>query len=149
MLDERMFHGSPAKKHQTPLRRFGNANHKRPRSQPQSSTSPPPTTLSRLPSSTPHNHTMPPARLLTTGLRASKSLVKPSSQTVRALSQSSAKRAADHAHEDHYDPPSGWLFGVKPGEKAEKEGWEGIWIYGFFGSLGLAVVGYAFKPDTS
>ncbi|KAH8665936.1 ESSS subunit of NADH:ubiquinone oxidoreductase, partial [Tricladium varicosporioides] len=53
------------------------------------------------------------------------------------------------AHEEHYDPPSGWLFGVKPGEKAEKEGWENLWVYGFFGSLGLGVVGYAFKPDTS
>jgi len=38
---------------------------------------------------------------------------------------------------------------VKPGEKAEKEGWENIWIYGFFGSLAFGVVGYAFKPDTS
>merc|ERR1711964_545458 len=54
-----------------------------------------------------------------------------------------------HAHEDHYDPPTGWLFGVKPGEKAEKEGWEAIWVYGFFGSLAAGVVAYAFKPDTS
>jgi hypothetical protein len=68
---------------------------------------------------------------------------------VRAFSQSTETKAADHAHEDHYDPPSGWLFGVKPGEKAEKEGWETVWIWGFFGSLGLGVVAYAFKPDTS
>jgi hypothetical protein len=68
---------------------------------------------------------------------------------VRAFSQSTARNAADHAHEDHYDPPSGWLFGVKPGEKAEKEGWETVWVWGFFGSLGLGVVAYAFKPDTS
>ncbi|CAL3968915.1 unnamed protein product [Diplocarpon coronariae] len=70
---------------------------------------------------------------------------------VRSLSTTPPKLAADadHAHEDHFDPPSGWLFGVKPGEKAEKEGWEGIWVYGFFGSLGLAAVAYAFKPDTS
>jgi hypothetical protein len=68
---------------------------------------------------------------------------------VRAFSQSTERKAADHAHEDHYDPPSGWLFGVKPGEKAEKEGWETVWIWGFFGSLGLGVVAYAFKPDTS
>ena len=68
---------------------------------------------------------------------------------VRGFSQSNQRQAADHAHEDHYDPPSGWLFGVKPGEKPEKEGWENVWIWGFFGSLGLGVVAYAFKPDTS
>jgi hypothetical protein len=62
----------------------------------------------------------------------------------------SSRAAADHgAHEDHYDPPSGWLWGIKPGEKPEKEGWENIYIYGMFGSLGLAAVAYAFKPDTS
>jgi len=57
--------------------------------------------------------------------------------------------AADHAHEDHYDPPSGWLFGVKPGEKPERESWELVFYWGFCGSLALAVVAYAFKPDTS
>lgn len=67
----------------------------------------------------------------------------------RAFTSTTVVRAADQAHEDHYDPPSGWLFGVKPGEKAEKEGWETIWVWGFFGSLGLATVAYAFKPDTS
>ncbi|KAI9750666.1 MAG: hypothetical protein M4579_006362 [Chaenotheca gracillima] len=57
--------------------------------------------------------------------------------------------AGDPHHDDHYDPPSGWLWGVPPGEKPEKEGWEGIWVYGFFGSLALGVVAYAFKPDSS
>jgi hypothetical protein len=68
-----------------------------------------------------------------------------------SFSTSSQAKAADHGahHEDHYDPPSGWLWGVKPGEKYQKEGWETIWMWGFFGSLGLAVVAYAFKPDTS
>jgi hypothetical protein len=66
----------------------------------------------------------------------------------RNLSSSSQLRAAS-AHEDHYDPPSGWLFGIKPGEKYQKEGWEGLWIWGFFGSLAVATVAYAFKPDTS
>ncbi|PBP19818.1 hypothetical protein BUE80_DR009290 [Diplocarpon rosae] len=89
-----------------------------------------------------------------TALRAARTLSKTPSGgygNVRSLSTTSPKLAADadHAHDDHFDPPSGWLFGVKPGEKAEKEGWEGIWIYGFFGSLGLAAVAYAFKPDTS
>ncbi|KAK0707476.1 NADH:ubiquinone oxidoreductase 11.6kD subunit [Lasiosphaeris hirsuta] len=48
-----------------------------------------------------------------------------------------------------YDPPTGWLFGVKPGEKYEKEGWENLFFYGFYGSLGVFAVAYAFKPDTS
>ncbi|KAK0617139.1 ESSS subunit of NADH:ubiquinone oxidoreductase [Immersiella caudata] len=48
-----------------------------------------------------------------------------------------------------YDPPTGWLFGVRPGEKYEKEGWENIFFYGFCGSLGVFAVAYAFKPDTS
>lgn len=67
----------------------------------------------------------------------------------RALSTTTPRLAADHAHEDHYDPPGGWLWGVKPGEKREKEGWETLWIVGFFGSLAVTAVAYAFKPDTS
>ena len=66
----------------------------------------------------------------------------------RPLSSTAARSAGDHAHEDHYDPPSGWLFGVKPGEKYENEGWENVWYYGFFGSLLFGVVGYCYKPDT-
>ncbi|KAH7323505.1 ESSS subunit of NADH:ubiquinone oxidoreductase-domain-containing protein [Rhexocercosporidium sp. MPI-PUGE-AT-0058] len=90
-------------------------------------------------------------------LRAAKCLSNTSSlatsrivpTATRSFSSTQPVKAADHAHEDHYDPPTGWLFGVKPGEKAEKEGWENVWVYGFFGSLALGVVGYAFKPDTS
>ncbi|KAJ5362221.1 NADH:ubiquinone oxidoreductase ESSS subunit [Penicillium brevicompactum] len=46
-------------------------------------------------------------------------------------------------------PPTGWLFGVKPGQKYAKEGWENIWYYGFIGSFLVAGVAYVFKPDTS
>ncbi|KAI9841759.1 MAG: hypothetical protein M1837_000420 [Sclerophora amabilis] len=53
------------------------------------------------------------------------------------------------SHESHFDAPGGWLWGVPPGEKREKEGWEGVWVYGFFGSLAFAFVAYAFKPDSS
>ncbi|CAD6569839.1 MAG: hypothetical protein ASARMPREDX12_003095 [Alectoria sarmentosa] len=53
------------------------------------------------------------------------------------------------SHESHYDPPSGWLFGVPPGEKYKNEGWENSWVYGFWGSLLLGIVAYAYKPDTS
>jgi hypothetical protein len=63
----------------------------------------------------------------------------------RQFSQSTVRNGG-HGHE--YDPPTGWLFGVKPGEKYQKEGWETIWYWGFYASLGLAVVAYAFKPDT-
>lgn len=64
------------------------------------------------------------------------------------LSTTPVLRAGDHAHEDHYDPPTGWLFGVKPGEKYEPEGWENVWYYGFLGSILFGVVGYCYKPDT-
>lgn len=68
-------------------------------------------------------------------------------QNIQAFSTRSNLRAADHG--DHYDPPTGWLFGVKPGQKYVKEGWENIWYFGFVGSLLVAGVAYVFKPDTS
>ncbi|MCJ1327485.1 hypothetical protein MMC10_004154 [Thelotrema lepadinum] len=58
------------------------------------------------------------------------------------------RSAASH-EEDHYDPPTGWLFGIPPGEKYQNEGWERIWVWGFWGSLGVAAVAYAYKPDSS
>ncbi|CAI6227981.1 unnamed protein product [Periconia digitata] len=70
----------------------------------------------------------------------------PKAQINRPFSQT-VTRAGDHG--TSYDPPSGWLFGVKPGEKYQKEGWETIWFWGFYGSIGLGIVAYAFKPDTS
>ena len=53
------------------------------------------------------------------------------------------------SHDSHFDPPSGWLFGVPPGEKYKEEGWEKTWVYGFWGSILFGVVAYAYKPDTS
>ncbi|CAG8367718.1 unnamed protein product [Penicillium salamii] len=85
------------------------------------------------------------ARPLSHALRARCLLRTP--QTTRAFSTRPSLRAADHG--DHYDPPTGWLFGVKPGQKYEKEGWENIWYYGFIGSFLVAGVAYVFKPDTS
>ena len=66
----------------------------------------------------------------------------------RTLSSTAVARSAEGSHEEHYDPPGGWLFGVKPGEKYQDEGWEKIFVYGFFGTLALGVVGYIYKPDT-
>ncbi|KAK4242742.1 ESSS subunit of NADH:ubiquinone oxidoreductase-domain-containing protein [Achaetomium macrosporum] len=48
-----------------------------------------------------------------------------------------------------YDPPSGWLWGVRPGEKYQNEGWEGPFFYGFWGSIIVFAIAYAWKPDTS
>ena len=74
---------------------------------------------------------------------------------VRTLASTHPPDVSEHpspdtaSHESHYDPPSGWLFGVPPGQKYQKEGWENTWVYGFWGSLVLGVVAYAYKPDTS
>ncbi|KAF2451474.1 hypothetical protein P171DRAFT_492837 [Karstenula rhodostoma CBS 690.94] len=61
----------------------------------------------------------------------------------------SQTKSTQGGHGPSYDPPSGWLFGVKPGEKYQKEGWEGVWYWGLYGSFAVAIVAYAFKPDTS
>lgn len=51
-------------------------------------------------------------------------------------------------HGPSFDPPGGWLWGVKPGEKTEPEGWE--WpMYVFCGSLIATAIALAFKPDTT
>lgn len=85
-----------------------------------------------------------------TAARAARAVTKTvSPSAVRAISNTAAVKGAAAGHEDHYDSPSGWLWGVKPGEKAEEEGWEKIMYWGFGGSMLLGVVGYAFKPDTS
>lgn len=68
--------------------------------------------------------------------------------TSRAFSVSQ-RRAGGGGHGPQFDPPGGYLFGIKPGEKAENEGWENMMYYGFCGSLLLTGIAYAFKPDTS
>lgn len=85
------------------------------------------------------------ARPLTQCVRAR--CIRRSPQNIQGFSTRNSLRAADHG--DHYDPPTGYLFGVKPGQKYVKEGWENIWYYGFVGSLLAAGVAYVFKPDTS
>ncbi len=74
---------------------------------------------------------------------ASKANGRPFSITARRGASSSS------SHESQYDPPSGWLWGVKPGEKYKNEGWEKPFFWGFCGSLVLFAVVQAFKPDTS
>lgn len=53
-----------------------------------------------------------------------------------------------HGHESHYDPPGGWLWGIRPGEKAEREGWE-IPFYVMCAGYVVAVIAYSMKEDTS
>lgn len=90
------------------------------------------------------------SRLVTSIPRASRPLPLVRVHNSPALRQfgSTIPHQSGDAH-SHYDPPSGWLWGIPPGEKREKEGWENVWIYGFFGGLLMAAVAYAYKPDTS
>ncbi|KAB5566570.1 ESSS subunit of NADH:ubiquinone oxidoreductase-domain-containing protein [Coniochaeta sp. 2T2.1] len=69
--------------------------------------------------------------------------------SIAARQQFSTSSSVRASHGSQYDPPTGWLFGVKPGEKYKPEGWENIFFYGFCGSLAVFAVAYAFKPDTS
>ncbi|MDI1490596.1 MAG: hypothetical protein OHK93_001800 [Ramalina farinacea] len=103
-------------------------------------------------SSIPKSARLPPR------LTCQKSRTLASSSTTPASSESAQHGEASthedshggpHGHESHYDPPGGWLFGVKPGEKYQKEGWENAFVYGFWGSLLVTAVAYAYKPDTS
>ncbi|KAF9694506.1 hypothetical protein EKO04_007247 [Ascochyta lentis] len=83
------------------------------------------------------------ARPASTILRASRAPM-----ATRSFSQTLTKRGGG-GHESHYDPPTGWLFGVKPGEEYKKEGWENATFYAFIPIMVLFVGVYAFKPDTS
>jgi hypothetical protein len=74
----------------------------------------------------------------------------PSTVALRPFTASSRRLGGDaHHHESPYEPPTGYLFGVKPGEKYQKEGWENLMFYVFVPSCLLLVVALAFKPDTS
>ncbi|KAI0021791.1 ESSS subunit of NADH:ubiquinone oxidoreductase-domain-containing protein [Xylariomycetidae sp. FL0641] len=90
---------------------------------------------------------MPAVRASTAVRGATRALRQQQPRTTARTFSASARTNASHGPQ--YDPPSGWLFGVKPGEKYVKEGWEGLFFYGFFGSLVVAAVAYGFKPDTS
>jgi hypothetical protein len=80
--------------------------------------------------------------------RSLRCIRKPIVPTTQRTFTRTAPRAAGDAHGSHYDPPSGWLWGVPPGQKAEKEGWETIFYWMFCGGCVAGAVGYAFKPDT-
>lgn len=89
---------------------------------------------------------LPSARIATT----SSTLLTRTFATTAEHKSSGGGAHDDHGgHDSHYDPPGGWLWGLRPGEQYEKEGWENLFIYGFMGSFVVAGVAYAFKPDTS
>lgn len=80
---------------------------------------------------------------------ATRAISRQTATRSRTFATTPARRSGGHGHGPEYDPPTGWLFGVRPGEKAEKEGWENFAYYGFCGSLAAFGIAYAFKPDTS
>lgn len=95
-------------------------------------------------------HTMPALRKLSAHPPTLSLLSRASTTTsLTHLYPTPLTRSMSSSHGSHYDPPTGWFLGVPPGEKQTKEGWEGIWYWGFFGGLFAAGVAYAYKPDTS
>lgn len=52
------------------------------------------------------------------------------------------------SHGPHYNQPSGYLFGEKPGTR-QKEDWENLYMYGMFGGMALFGILYLYKPDTT
>ncbi len=86
-------------------------------------------------------------------VRAARTSLRTPKQTLPAPSPASRRpfastpRRAD-SHESPYDAPGGWLWGVKPGEKYQNEGWERPMFWGFGGSLVLTAIALQFKPDT-
>ncbi|PHH85795.1 hypothetical protein CDD83_11155 [Cordyceps sp. RAO-2017] len=80
-------------------------------------------------------------------LRAVRCARRPMALTRHFSLSSRLQGGGGHSDEPQYDPPGGWLWGIKPGEKPDPEGWE--WIaYIMAGSVIATGVIYAFKPDT-
>ncbi|KAH8884706.1 hypothetical protein GQ53DRAFT_752003 [Thozetella sp. PMI_491] len=83
------------------------------------------------------------ARAVTTTTRTT---AVPTTAVARTFSTTPRRLGGDKLE---YEPPTGWLFGVKPGEKYQREGWELPFYWLFCGGLAVFSVAYAFKPDTS
>lgn len=79
-------------------------------------------------------------------LRAARCARQPAA--TRSFSLTTRRQGGGHGNESQFEPPTGWLWGIKPGEKPEPEGWE--WPMYLFGASLLATgVALAFKPDTT
>ena len=81
--------------------------------------------------------------------RALQTATVPTTTTTTLRAAQFSTSAARRGGGAHYDEPTGWLFGVKPGEKYKPEGWEKPFFWGFCGSLIVFACVYPFKPDTS
>jgi len=69
---------------------------------------------------------------------------------MRAFSRTPQRSGGDsHGAESKYDPPTGWLWGIKPGQKVEREGWEMPFYIFYCGPFILAGIAMFFKPDTT
>ncbi|PWI68980.1 hypothetical protein PCL_01365 [Purpureocillium lilacinum] len=113
-----------------------------PRTRLRTSSRPPTTARPRTPC-----HGRPPMALLRHAARAARCTRQPIASS-RTFSVSARRQGGGHGSESQFDPPTGWLWGIKPGEKAETEGWE--WpMYLFCGSLLATGIALAFKPDTT
>mmetsp|Transcript_9648 Transcript_9648/g.21960 ORF Transcript_9648/g.21960 Transcript_9648/m.21960 type:complete len:133 (+) Transcript_9648:46-444(+) len=67
----------------------------------------------------------------------------------RSISTTSPLKGAAPGGQHHAaDEPNGWLFGVKPGEKPEAEGWEYI-SYGVVGGFIVLMIAASYRPKTS
>src|ERR1700759_5158187 len=84
----------------------------------------------------------PPSTSIVRGISRPTSHLRPSG---RPLSSTAARQGG---HAPHYDPPTGWLWGVPPGTKPKKEPWENLMIYGYCGSFVVAGIAYIYKPDS-
>lgn len=89
----------------------------------------------------------PTPTILRAGALATRSATASATATAKTRAFSTT-RAVRGGGAPHYDPPTGWLFGVRPGEEYKREGWEIPFFYGICGSFAVATVAYAFKPDT-
>jgi hypothetical protein len=53
----------------------------------------------------------------------------------------------EHHHEEHHTDEDGRPFGLKPGQKYQREGWEIPYLTIFYGSIVLLIGSLALKPD--
>ncbi|KIM32714.1 hypothetical protein M408DRAFT_326460 [Serendipita vermifera MAFF 305830] len=69
-----------------------------------------------------------------------------------SASPSSTLGRRHSSHGEHFNEPSGLLFGELPrkdGSKRQREDWELLWHVGMGGSIVLALGIFYFRPDTS
>ncbi|KAJ2556857.1 hypothetical protein EV175_001721 [Coemansia sp. RSA 1933] len=68
--------------------------------------------------------------------------------TTRASALASRSVVRGGHKKPEFNEPGGYLFGRKPGEKYEREGWEITWWGGCSIAAVLIFFGHRYKPDT-